>query len=135
MLHPVFGPFDGPIEFERRERNDNFFRIQCAFRAKASADIGRHDAYTVLVPAEMVCNQAAHHVRRLRRGPNSHDPAERIDCGDDAPTDPDADGGAEPYTIWVFDCPACSGQTEIGDRDPQPVEQCDDCGAKVPIVT
>ena len=69
-------------------------------------------------------------------GDRDPDPVEECDdCGDDAPTDPDADGGAEPYTIWVFDCPACSGQTEIGDRDPQPVEQCDDCGAKVPIVT
>ncbi|WP_251153748.1 hypothetical protein [Cellulosimicrobium sp. Marseille-Q4280] len=54
-------------------------------------------------------------------------------CFEQIPMDPSVDDGAQPYEIWVFDCPACTGQTEIGDRDPAGVEECDDCHAKVPI--
>jgi hypothetical protein len=38
---------------------------------------------------------------------------------------------AQPYTIYVFDCPYCGGRTEIGDVEPDDSEECDDCGATV----
>jgi hypothetical protein len=37
-----------------------------------------------------------------------------------------------PYQVWVFDCPACGGQTMIeSGLDPEEREECADCGAVV----
>lgn len=36
-------------------------------------------------------------------------------------------------TVYVFDCPACGGVTDLGDVDPEGEQQCDDCGAPVTI--
>lgn len=41
---------------------------------------------------------------------------------------------AEPYSVYVFDCPACDGQTMLGDADVSDTEECSDCGATVVMV-
>lgn len=38
---------------------------------------------------------------------------------------------AIPYTVWVFDCPLCGGQTMVGDREPYSDEDCADCGESI----
>ena len=38
---------------------------------------------------------------------------------------------AIPFTIWVFDCPECGGQTEIEDGEPYFTETCWDCGQPI----
>ena len=38
---------------------------------------------------------------------------------------------AIPYTVWVFDCPLCGGQTELGDAEPYGAEDCLDCGETI----
>jgi predicted RNA-binding Zn-ribbon protein involved in translation (DUF1610 family) len=41
---------------------------------------------------------------------------------------------AEPYMVHVFDCPACGGQTMLGDADLNDTEECSDCNATVVMV-
>ena len=38
---------------------------------------------------------------------------------------------ANPYTVWVFDCPVCGGRTDIGDQEPYSDEDCADCGESI----
>lgn len=42
---------------------------------------------------------------------------------------------ATPYQVYVFDCPACGGQTMLGDADPSSEEECSDCGETVRMAT
>ena len=86
MLGAVLDPFDGSPKSLSRERNRNLFRIHCAFRPEATADIGRDDTDGTLVAAEMRGHQAADHVRRLRRGPDSQMVGDGIDRGDHRPS-------------------------------------------------
>lgn len=43
----------------------------------------------------------------------------------------DFEAEATVYSIYRFDCPDCGGTTDLGDADPEEIEECLDCGARV----
>ncbi len=79
MLRAILNPFDGLLQLDSSERNDNFLWIQGAFRAEASADIRRNDTHAPLFPTDMLGKQPANHMRRLGRTPDRQAAIIRID--------------------------------------------------------
>ena len=65
ILSPALHPLHGPVEPERRRRDQDLLRIDRTFRAEAAADVGHHDPHVLDRQPERHGDRVAKGVRAL----------------------------------------------------------------------
>ena len=78
MLEAVLDPFHRPLQQYGRQAGDDILRVEDQLRAEPAADVGRDDAYLVLVAPEHVAKEAHRSVRHLRRAPERKPVVQRV---------------------------------------------------------